>query len=262
MSKRDQKGQDLKGSQRNVVDWKEASRLFRIKKNQIKLVSDRGFDIPKEEKEITTTTLSGFVIQGIENAKKEDVDFRDTLTKVYRKDRKDRKDDKDRKDTKEKKDTKDTKGSKEKAEILLVYYARPPQETKNLPSSVVDIFLNMVNDESATQAIMITRVMPSGDSIQKIAKMPSSIQIFFDSELTYNPIEHYLVPRHELLDESEQRIFLSKFKLADLDIIRKNDAIIKYYGWQQGGIVRIYRKVLFLEKLVKTSISYRVIING
>ncbi len=81
-----------------------------------------------------------------------------------------------------------------------------------------------------------------------------TIQVFDYSEICINPTKHILVPKHELLSKKETEQLLESYKIKknQLPRIFHTDAIVKYYGWKRGNIVKISRK--------NGSIHYRCIV--
>lgn len=105
---------------------------------------------------------------------------------------------------------------------------------------------------------------------------PTDIQHFYDVDLTYNPVLHYLVPKHEALSDAEAREFLLKNRLTlqQLPILTytdmstrvkkarrpgavSGDPIVNYYRWRPNQIIRITRENFLTETLIDSIISYR-----
>ena len=70
------------------------------------------------------------------------------------------------------------------------------------------------------------------------------LQIFYKKELTYNPLKHTMVPKHEKLTEDEGKKIMEDYLIknkAQLPIISKTDIISRWLGLKSGEIVRIIR---------------------
>jgi len=72
-----------------------------------------------------------------------------------------------------------------------------------------------------------------------------------------SPVEHILIPKHEILKEEEEKKVLEKLNCtkSQLPRIKIDDPAIAYMNPKKGDIVRIHR----VEKHAK-SIYYRVVV--
>lgn len=68
------------------------------------------------------------------------------------------------------------------------------------------------------------------------------IELFPFEKLLFDPTEHELVPEHYLLKPEEIQIELKGISPDNLPRILETDAIVKFYGWKKGGVIRIKRK--------------------
>ncbi len=73
------------------------------------------------------------------------------------------------------------------------------------------------------------------------------------------PIEHMLVPKHQILEEKEADAFLSRYNISKQQMprIKKNDDAIKILNAKPGDIIRITRK----SPLGGTAPFYRVVME-
>jgi DNA-directed RNA polymerase I, II, and III subunit RPABC1 len=69
------------------------------------------------------------------------------------------------------------------------------------------------------------------------------LQIFYVSQLMYNPTKHVLVPKHKKLTEAEKKQVLEKYntKNTQLPAIMKTDVIARWLGLRHGDVVQITR---------------------
>jgi DNA-directed RNA polymerase subunit H (RpoH/RPB5) len=70
------------------------------------------------------------------------------------------------------------------------------------------------------------------------------LQIFLMKELMYNPMKHELVPKHKKISEEEVKKLMEDMNLkskAQLPFIQRQDIIARWLGLQSGEIVRITR---------------------
>lgn len=90
------------------------------------------------------------------------------------------------------------------------------------------------------------------------------VQLFEESELLYNPLEHSLVPSHKIIPIDEEDKLLKRMKITKdkLPEALDNDPVIKFLGCQVGRIVEISRKQIFLPVLASKTVFYRRVIRG
>ncbi len=83
------------------------------------------------------------------------------------------------------------------------------------------------------------------------------VQLFTESELSFNVTKHFLVPKHEILSKNEKIEFVKKNKLKVTNIPRifDNDPVIKYYYGKPGDLVKITRD----SETNGCSIYYRIV---
>lgn len=142
--------------------------------------------------------------------------------------------------------------------------AQPIQELviitkQNLGATAID-FLNGIQ-----------RTRDGGNMSLELSIPPNHIQHFNDIDLSYNPTEHYLVPKHEALTSQEQQELLqtTKINIKDLPILiysdistlkksrRPGDPIVKYYRFRPNQIIKITRRNFITETLIDSFITYR-----
>lgn len=85
-------------------------------------------------------------------------------------------------------------------------------------------------------------------------------EIFQESELMINLIDHVLVPKHEIVPEEEASKFLETHnaKKRNMSRILTTDPVAKYYNMKPGQLVRIIRP----SEKAGFGISYRIVIKG
>jgi DNA-directed RNA polymerase subunit H (RpoH/RPB5) len=214
----------------------QVNRLFQIKKNQLKLVQRRGYNIDRE-KNLLAITVQDFEEAYIPFAEKHKKTLRGVLSQTYQKD------------------------DGEKTEKLYVYYADIPSETSQLGVDAVGDAIYEMDRIKAKNGILITPRQLSSQAQKKIEGLVSyNIYIFMEDEMYYDPTEHVLTPEHIPLTASEQRDFLKRNNLSidQLPIILTTDIIVRYYGFKVGQIIQINR-TNFYETIVQNSLSYRVV---
>lgn len=216
-------------------------RLFDIKKTQIQMTRDRGYEISPEEEQILHTNLNGFIgyVQGLA-AETARASVRSLLSRSYV----------------------SRDGATQKSTMLVYYGGKTSQQQKQVSADVVREFIKFIQRYGINEAILIVDAPLSSTGNDELSALKlSKWQVFFDSELTYNPTTHVDTPRHELLspEAAQEKLAELKVDLSKLLIIRVNDPVVRYYGWQSGGLVRVYRNDESVSILSSKSINYRVI---
>ena len=216
------------------IDENAADKLFTIKKNQLKMVRRRGYNIEKQEQDILAVDLKPFLDVYVPFAKKQKKTLRKILSRSY------------------------TNNAGEK---LVVFYADVPKTTKQLGVDDFGDAIRMADKYKAKNLIMITPVDLSSAVNRKIQELESyNIYVFLENEMTYDPTEHYFTPEHRVLKLEEQRDFLKRNNLSieQLPIILTSDMIVRYYGFLPGQIIEINRTNLY-DTIVTNSLSYRAV---
>jgi DNA-directed RNA polymerase I, II, and III subunit RPABC1 len=215
------------------------SNLFKVKKNQLKMIRKRGYDISAEE-HMLSMTISQFIEEQSSLAKESGNTLKSTLNALY---------------------------INNEGELIYVYYADTIQNSKQFGvSQILEILVKI--DEYKNQGyninniIIITELPLSSGATSELEKMPAyNIEVFLNSELAYDPTEHYLVPNHRIMSKDEARQFLRKNKLKfnQLPLISKRDPIARYYGARVGQIMEISRINLSSETIVDEYLTYRAV---
>lgn len=218
-------------------------KLFDIKKTQLEMVRDRGYDIYPDELAILNMTLREFTayVNALKQANPK-LTIRAVLTRLY---------------------TARLPTGEEKS--MLVYFGgKTDSQQKQVPAATVRNFIGSIQQYRATESVFIVDAPLSskGDTELK-ALTTTKWQIFQDGDLTYNPTTHVDTPRHELLspEETQEKLVELKADLTKLLLIKVTDPVIRYYGWSVGGLVRVYRNDQSISVLSPESINYRVIVG-
>ena len=195
-------------------------RLFAVKKTQLELVTDRGYIIPPTEMSYSHMTLQDFeaFVAALQSKKK---NIRDSLSYIY--------------------------DNADMTERLLVYYAS--KENKNRVSTeTIGNFIALVEGEQnksgkPTSSILIIDASLSPQANDALVNSQIKVQIYDESDLTYNVTHHVDVPKHVLLSDEEMAEKLKELRLpaSKVGIILSTDPVVRYYGWPPGGMVKIHR---------------------
>lgn len=217
--------------------------LFDIKTTQLEMVRDRGYTISPEEEPILQMTSNDFTdyMSRIAAANPR-ASLRSLLSRSY--------------------DAVLPDGTKR---TMLVYYGgKTNPQQKQVPADVVREFIGLVQKYRITEAVLIVDAPLSSTGDNELGALRlTKWQVFFDSELTYNPSRHVDCPHHQLLtqEEAESTLRQARVDRSKLLIIKIDDPIVRYYGWQAGGIVRVHRNDQSVSVLAPKSINYCVILG-
>lgn len=224
------------------ADYDKLYRLFYIKRTQLELVSDRGYNISDEEP-ILNMTFEEFD-DYLRASSNNPGGIRSTLSKLYN-------------------SNELIDGQPHK--MLVFYGERSNSQQKQISIEIIRSFINNIQTtRNIREAILIVDAPPSSESNAALAALKSvKWQVFHESDLTYNPTKHVDTPRHELISEDEKIAKLREMKvdISKLLIIKATDPVVRYYGWAPGGLVRIHRNDSSVSILTPQSINYRIIIG-
>jgi len=155
--------------------------------------------------------------------------------------------------------------SKSKIKTQCIVYFVDPQtkvgKIKQLFTRLMNTLQEMYDEHAdIVNVIMIAQDKDKNTNMNSIEKYIKSYQtsfnststvkyelkmeLFYYSEMSFNKIDHYLVPKHELMTTEEVKKLLAEMNCTkeQLPKIDKNDPISKYYGAQVGNVFRIYRR--------------------
>jgi len=214
------------------IDIGKTRKLFEIKKNQLKMVKRRGYDISREEP-LLSYTFQQFVDVYIPFAEKQKKSLREVFSTSY----------------------KNKEGKK-----LVVYFA-DISGSKQLGVDTLGEVLKEMEEVKTKNAIIITSNPLSSSSRKKISELLTyNIYTFMENEMAYDPTEHFLVPEHRALSVEEQRDFLMRNNISidQIPSILTTDMISRYYGFRTGQVIEI-KRTNFYDTIVQHSTSYRVV---
>ena len=215
------------------IDYGKSLRLFIMKKNQLKMVRRRGYNVDRENS-ILTLNVNDFLAAYVPFAKKLNKSIRSVLSQVY---------------------------ENETGEKLYVFFADDDLKHKQMGVDVLGEMIQEMDKYKAKNGILITPLPLSPSAKKKIEELLSyNIYVFQENEMAYDPTEHYFTPQHRPLSVEEQRDFLARNKISidQMPIILTSDMISRYYGYKPGQIIEIKRVNLY-ETIVQESLSYRVV---
>lgn len=209
--------------------------LFRVKKTQIEMMGDRGFNA-HDEQYLLDANLDQFK-QSYSFTDKGDIS---NLSKIY--------------------------GKEGSSEQIYVHYLNIPEKkgkrerVKNI--SLLENRLSQIMNTSIDTVVIISKAPMDNKVKDDLLNMPRfNFQYFLYEELITNKTRHRLVPTHHLLNLEESINFLRSTQISrnQLPKICFDDPIAKYYGAIPGMIFKITRKPLNIPVIVKESITFRTV---
>lgn len=111
--------------------------------------------------------------------------------------------------------------------------------------------LDNLENKEFDKLIIITKYKLNSYVINKLNSIEKEIEIFTYNSFYMNLIDHFLVPKHKILDLKHEKLIKEKFN-SKLPLIKKSDPICRYYDCKNGQVLKIYRK---------NEIYYRLVCN-
>lgn len=222
----------------------ELLKLFNIKRNQIQMMKDRGFNVEEEEWLLdANVTLEDFAdyVRELRDLNKSPT-IRNALMNLY-----------------------NEEGTAQARKPTFVYYADVEKGSKSVGYDEVVKFSSFYDTLSTKfrKAVIIIPEDFSSKAREHITKsLLFKVQIFKDNELDFNPTLHMLVPKHSLATEEEKKEVLKRYQYNKLPMILTGDAIAKWYSFEIGDLVKIDRVRWTEEDMVQRYKYYRQVVPG
>lgn len=108
-------------------------------------------------------------------------------------------------------------------------------ETDNIKNSII-VYADDITSSARKFVISLT------DTI--------NIELFAFKEMMYNLTQNKYYNKHEKLNSKDAAQFISTYG-KDIPVLLKNDIVVRYFNFQKGDIIRIYRN--------NGTISYRIL---
>ena len=183
----------------------ELSKLYKIKKTLLKMISDRGYLVSTEDREISFDDFK----MNFKGRKKSMTIF----------------------STKE----------AEPTNSIYVEFIHDPK----LGVEQISLFTEKIRKENISCGIMVISGSITPLAKQKFRESNELLHIeyFEEKELVVNITEHELVPKHILLSDEEKKTLLKKYRLEESQLpkILTTDPVAKYLGLRRGQVVKIIR---------------------
>jgi DNA-directed RNA polymerase I, II, and III subunit RPABC1 len=188
----------------------------KVKRNQIQLVLDRGYEISEIDKLYFTSSVDKVGISLYCRAKKQGMSLGEVSSDIY------------------------TKQSTK----LMVHYTDYNYDfvlkcKKNTSLNQLKQALLDMSKNECTDCLIIspTSISSKGQALIK------HCQLLTHSQLSYVVVNHELVPYHYGCSVQEEQEYLTtnKFSKKDLPVLKVSDPVSNYYGFKPGQLVKIKR---------------------
>ena len=129
------------------------------------------------------------------------------------------------------------KGIKPDGEHMVVFFSEVPKFTvKN-----IQLYISIMNDIKIRHAIIVYKECVTAHTRKAINKsLDIKFELFAEEDLQYNITKHRLQPVFEKLQEHLAVAFKKKFGIK-FGIMRYEDPIARFYGYEQGDVIRVIR---------------------
>ncbi|XP_061360850.1 DNA-directed RNA polymerases II and IV subunit 5A-like [Gastrolobium bilobum] len=141
-------------------------------------------------------------------------------------------------------------------EQIYVFF---PEEVK-VGVKTMKTYAKRLHEERVFRAILVVQHKLTNFALNSVREMSSHfhVEIFMESELMMNVTEHVLVPKHQILTDSEKKTLLERYAVKEnqLPRIQANDPVSKYYGLQHGQVIKIIRS----SETAGRYVTYRLVV--
>jgi DNA-directed RNA polymerase subunit H (RpoH/RPB5) len=251
-----------------MIDSSNVEYYVDIKRTQLEMVVDRGYIIPTYEQNITDTQ-NNFInyVNYAENPEDKNywinkgLDPKDVIKEFFEKLK-----------TLEKGNKKTTSylpwqlyWDVDRTKALLFYHIHADKTVSvDFVKQFLINFMELISKSLSNikiSCVLISNVELSPEARKSLKLLPTC-RFFLEEQLIYNPVKNVTNQEHILLTPNEvskleEELKLNKNKFPG---IKLDNAVVQYYGWEQGDVIKIIRTSRHVHMLAKKSINYRVVI--
>lgn len=269
----------MKKNERRDFDRRD---VFNIKKNQVQMMYDRGFQIPEEEQFFLTTRdepqvkavddprFEQFNNLYVNSNGKDLIINIDKFNRAYY-----RPIDDNAELNKVNSLNTDMVPIHKPGELIAVEYVTSLKNDKNTTSISNTITkqiigkwtkeYSLVNPNYRFKVILVAEKSLGAEQnyIDQTMKM-LNLTVFYFNELIVNKSRHFLVPQHKLLTKYEAYQYLLAAKVERDDMLKMSidDTQARYYGAEVGDIIRIFRDFSFSSIVDNKSVAHRLVVDN
>jgi DNA-directed RNA polymerase I, II, and III subunit RPABC1 len=236
--------------------------LHRIHQTMMEMLTDRGFQVSREEVE----TFDPIVFEEYykKRIKEKKLNIHKVLKKTF---------------TSLILSLSEVYYSPSKGYTYVRYIEHIPKEEgskkeREIGSDVIDEILSEISTllelypGNISSVIVVTPQKISNHGMTSFTNLKSApVTVFHYKELLLNITKHCLVPQHQLMTLDQKKAFFESINKinpasvpAILPKIFSSDPVCKYYGAVPGDVFKIIRNGLYGDLLVKDTIFYRIVV--
>src|SRR3990167_6908764 len=211
--------------------------LFTAKKNQIKMMKIRGFDVSPDSSLNEAEFKRKY--EAIKGNQKSKAEYVNSLSKVYH-------------------------GNGKTCSIV---YMQPPSRSETILLEHVRTFATRIADELAANqsntAILITKKNLTSDGVGIINAFRGRVQHFTYFQLMFVPTDHILSFKIKPFSVQESEEIVQKENIKSIFMlphIKVSDPVSKFYGLQPGQLVEIAKTNITGPNIVNFDLNYRVVV--
>eukprot|EP01039_Chlorochromonas_danica_P006700 gene6700-7407_t len=186
----------------------EASKMFRVRKTCLKMLSKRGYIVDENALQMTTDQF---------RQKFGENPSRDSLTVLAEK-------------------------ADDPSDQIFVFF---PEDEK-VGVKPIKVYCQRMKDENVSRAIIVVKINLTPfakTAVKEMSLRGYRVEYFRDAELLVDITEHKLVPEHIVLTNQQKLELLERYRLkpSQLPRIQLADPIARYYGLKHHQVVKIIR---------------------
>ena len=218
--------------------------LLKLKKNEIRMMGERGYDIAEVAPLLNyeAANVQVFIDYYKQVANMSGISFVQALGNYYQRP--------------------DNYDGEDSGPLLTVWMDKEGNTiSKGRVQTLINVLLSA--DYSSIRKVVLVIATPLSSAAKGLLDQLATyrIEIFNFSDLSYIPIDNYLVPKHTLLTPAERTAFLKNLGSSSMPIISLYDPIARYYGALPGQIFKIDRVDLSGTMTVSKSLFYRIVVD-
>lgn len=222
----------------------EIQLAYKVKKNQVKMLFDRGFKIEGIDGYFLNDqfTFQYFLQSPWLTNQPNSLEFYERLGSCYS----------------------HSSNANNKIQIIFIDEKDKKNISQGCLQTTIKNFENLRFKNNIKSLILVCRHLITPAVISTIEKQQSDdrhIEIIYFNQLSYKASDHCLVPKHVLATKEELNYFKNKEDLPSLPKIFMDDPIVVWYGWKPGDLIKIFRHELIPNVPVKETIEYRLVIK-
>ena len=106
----------------------------------------------------------------------------------------------------------------------------------------IQMYIKAMNDMDLTHSIIVYKEGVTSFTRKAIAKsIDLKFELFAEKDLQYNITQHRLQPIFEKLESKEAKDFVKTYGIK-FGVMRVDDPIARFYGYERGSVIRITRE--------------------